>query len=62
MFVDGPVVHLQRGVASVPDEAHHVVLAVVDDDRGLVDGDVVRAHVEDDADLPLVLRRPEMTL
>lgn len=54
-LVDGPVVHLERGVAPAAREAHHVVLAVAHRRVGLLDGDVVRAHVEDHPDRALVL-------
>lgn len=50
------VVHLERGIATAAREAHYVVLAIVYGDGGLVDGDVIRPHVEDDPDLPLILR------
>lgn len=49
------VVHLEGGVAATACEAHHVVLAVIDHQGGLVDGDVIGAHVEDDADFSLIL-------
>lgn len=50
------VVHLESGIATAAREAHYVVLAVVHGDGGLVDGDVVRPHVEDDPYLALILR------
>lgn len=52
----GMVVHLESGIATAAREAHYVVLAIVHDDGGLVDGDVIRPHVEDDPYLPLILR------
>lgn len=55
------VVHLERGIATAAREADYVVLAVVHDDGGLVDGDVIRPHVEDDPDLPLILRAERNT-
>lgn len=54
---DRMVVHLEGGVAATACEADNVVLAVVYCDGGLVDGDVVRPHVENNADLALVLQR-----
>ena len=57
MFVDGPVVHLQRGVASVPGEADHVVLPIVDGGARLLDDDVHRADVERHPDLALLLEK-----
>lgn len=50
------VVHLESGIATAAREADYVVLAIVHDDGGLVDGDVIRPHVEDDPYLPLILR------
>lgn len=50
------VVHLESGIATAAREAYYVVLAIVYGDGGLVNGDVIRPHVEDDADLPLILR------
>ena len=57
VFVDGPVVHLQRGVASVPGEPHHVVLPVVHRCARLLDDDVHRADVERHPDFTLLLRK-----
>ena len=54
-LVDRPAVHLQGGVAATSSEAHHVVFAVAHDGVGLVDGNVVRAHVKDHPDGALVL-------
>lgn len=53
------VVHLEGGVAATACEADNVVLAVVYRDGGLVDSDVVRPHVENDADFALVLQGGE---
>lgn len=50
------VVHLEGGVAATACEADNVVLAVIYCDGGLVDGDVVRPHVENDANFALVLQ------
>lgn len=55
------VVHLEGGVAATACEADNVVLAVIYCDGGLVDGDVVRPHVEDDANFALVLQVREST-
>lgn len=55
MLVHGPVVHLQRGVASVPSEAHHVVFTVIYWGSLLFDGDVDCADIEDNANFPLFL-------
>lgn len=49
------VVHLERGIAAAACEAYYVVLAIVYSDGGLVDSDVIRAHVEDDPYLSLIL-------
>lgn len=49
------VVHLERGIATAAREAYYVVLAIVYSDGGLVDGDVIRPHVEDDPNLSLIL-------
>lgn len=53
---DRMAVHLESGIATAACEAHYVVLAVIYHDSGLIDGDVVRPHVEDDANFSLVLR------
>lgn len=50
------VVHLEGGVAATACKADNVVLAVVYGDGGLVDGDVVGPHVENDANFALVLQ------
>lgn len=49
------VVHLERGIAAAACEAYYVVLAIIYSDGGLVDSDVIRAHVEDDPYLSLIL-------
>ena len=49
------VVHLESGIATAACEAHNMVLAIIYNDSRLVDGDVIRPHVEDDTDLPLIL-------
>lgn len=54
-LVDRPAVHLQGGVAATSSEAHHVVFAVAHDSVGLVNSNVVRAHVKDHPDGALVL-------
>lgn len=55
MLVHRPVVHLQRGIAAVPGEAHHVVFAIIYRSPLLFDGDVHCANIEDNSDLPLFL-------
>lgn len=50
------VVHLESGIATAAGEAYYVVLAIVYSDGRLVDGDIVRAHVEDDPYLSLILK------
>lgn len=60
-LIDRPVVHLQRCVATAPREAHHVVLAVVHHGVALLDGDVVRAHVENHPHRALVLQKVRET-
>ena len=49
-------IHLQCGIAAVPGEAHHVVLAIVYRSPLLFDGDVNCANIEDNSDLPLFLQ------
>lgn len=49
------VVHLESGIATAAREAYYVVLAIVYSDGGLVNGDVIRPHVEDDPYLSLIL-------
>lgn len=52
---DGLVIHLEGGVATATCKANHVVLAVVHGNSRLIYGDVICAHIEDHADLPLFL-------
>lgn len=54
---DWMVVHLQSGIATAACEAYNMVLAVIHYDSRLIDGDVIRPHVEDDTDLSLILSR-----
>ena len=56
VLVHWPVIHLQCGIAAVPGEAHHVVLAIVYRSPLLFDGDVNCANIEDNSDLPLFLQ------
>lgn len=49
------VVHLESGIATTAGEAHNMVLAIIYNDGRLVDGDVIRSHVEDDTYLSLIL-------
>lgn len=55
MLIDGPVVHLKRGVAPVTRESHHVILAVVHRHAALLHHDIHQPDVERDADLSLFL-------
>ena len=52
---DWMVVHLESGIATAACEAYNMVLAVIYYDSRLVDGDVIRPHIEDDTDFPLIL-------
>lgn len=49
------VVHLESGIATTAREAYYVVLAIVYSDGGLINGDVIRPHIEDDPYLSLIL-------
>lgn len=49
------VVHLESGIATAACEAYYVVLAIVYNDGGLIDGDVICPHIEDDPYLSLIL-------
>lgn len=49
------VVHLESGIATAAREAYYVVLAIVYSDGGLINGNVIRPHVEDDPYLSLIL-------
>lgn len=49
------VVHLESGIATAACEAYYVVLAIIYSDGGLIDGDVICPHIEDDPYLSLVL-------
>lgn len=49
------VVHLESGIATTAREAYYVVLAIVYSDGGLINGDVICSHVEDDPYLSLIL-------
>lgn len=49
------VVHLESGIATTAREAYYVVLAIVYNDGGLINGDVIRPHIEDDTYLSLIL-------
>lgn len=57
VLIDGPVVHLQSGVAPIPGEAHHVVLSIVHRDTSFLHTDVDDPNVEGDTDFALLLRR-----
>lgn len=61
MLVDGPVVHLKRGIAPVSCESHHMVLAVVHRHAALLHHDVHQPDVEGDADFALFLKAGEDT-
>lgn len=50
------VVHLESGIATTACEAHNMVLAIIYNDSGLIDGDVICPYVEYDADLSLILQ------
>lgn len=52
---DGLVVHLEGGITPAAGEAHYVVLAIAHEDRWLIYGDVISAHIEDDTDFSLLL-------
>lgn len=53
---DWLVVHLESGIATTAREAHNVVLAIIYYDSRLINGDVVCPHIEDDANLSLILQ------
>lgn len=55
MLIHGPVVHLKRGVAAIPGEAHHMVFTVIYWGSLLFDGDVNCADIEDNSNFPLFL-------
>ena len=50
------VVHLKSGVATAAREAYNMVLAIIYYDGRLIDGDVIRPHIEDDTDFSLILQ------
>lgn len=50
------VVHLESGIATAACEAHNMVLAVIYYDSRLIDGYVIRPHIEDDTNFPLILQ------
>lgn len=50
------VVHLESGIATTACEADNMVLAVIYCDGGLIDGDVIRPHIEDDSNFTLILQ------
>lgn len=49
------VVHLESGIATAACEAYNMVPAIIYYDSGLVDSDVIRAHIEDDTNPSLIL-------
>lgn len=53
------IVHLESGIAAAACEAHHVVLAIIDCDSRLIDGDVICPHIEDDTYFSLILQVKE---
>lgn len=53
---DRIVVHLESGIATAACEADNMVLAIIYNDSRLIDGDVIRPHVEDDTDFSLILQ------
>ena len=53
---DWMVVHLKSGIATAAREAYNMVLAVIYYDGRLIDGDVIRPHIEDDTDFSLILQ------
>ncbi len=53
---DWIVVHLESGIATAACEAYNMVLAVINYDSRLIDGDVISTHIEDDTNFPLVLQ------
>lgn len=53
---DRMVVHLESGIATTACEADNMVLAVIYCDGGLIDGDVIRPHIEDDPNFTLILQ------
>lgn len=53
---DWMVVHLKSGIATTAREAYNMVLAVIYYDGRLIDGDVIRPHIEDDTDFSLILQ------
>lgn len=56
VFVNGPVVHLQGGVAPIPGEAHYVVLPIIHRCARLLDNNVHGANVERHPDFALLLK------
>lgn len=54
-FVDWPAVHLQGGIATTSSKSHHVIFAVTHDGVGLINGNVVRAHIKNHPNSALVL-------
>lgn len=55
MLIHRPVVHLERGVATVSGEADHVVFAIIYGGSLFFDGDINCANIEDNSDFPLFL-------
>lgn len=54
-FVDWPAVHLQGGIATTSSKSHHVIFAVTHDGVGLINGNVVGAHIKNHPNSALVL-------
>ena len=59
MFIHWPVVHLQRGVASVPGESDQVVFAIVYRCGHLLNADVHRPDVECYTHFALLLEKTQ---
>lgn len=56
VFIDSPVVHLERCVSPVPDEPYYMVLAIIDRDAALLHQNISHPNVERDSNFPSFLK------
>lgn len=56
VFIDWPVIHLQRSIPTIPGKTNHMILQIIHWGAAFLNSDILRPNVEGNANLPLFLK------
>lgn len=59
VFIDGPVIHLQCSITTIPGEADHMIFPIIHWDTALLHTDIHSANVECHSNFALLLKKKQ---